>query len=105
METVAVPKMMVYVFDLLILGYILKGIFWVIGYFKHQKELAIYDAEFRRAAYRVDGTNKFFAELFNDISRWDKVKLYMYYESLLNKEQRHRKKFLQNEERKMREGE
>ena len=99
METVAVPKMMVYVFDLLILGYILKGIFWVIGYFKHQKELAIYDAEFRMAAYRVDGTNKFFAELFNDISRWDKVK------SLLNKEQRHRKKFLQNEERKMREGE
>ena len=101
METVAVPKMMVYVFDLLLLCYVINGICWFIKHCRENKQKTLQVAEYRMAACHVEGTDKTFAELFNEIPVWDKVKLYMYYERLLDKEQRHRKKFLKNEEHKI----
>jgi hypothetical protein len=103
METVAVPKMMVYVFDLLLLCYVIKGIYWFINHCRENKQKTLQMAEYRMAACHVEGTDKTFAELFEEISTWDKVRLFMYYEKLLNKEQRRRKKFLRKEEQKMRE--
>ena len=107
METVAIPKMMVYVFDLMILAYIIQGIVWIIKKIKHKKDQELNAAMDRMSKHYVDDSIKkpTFANAVYDIPYEDAVKVFMLYEKFKQKKLKKERKWLEKQAEKMANGE
>jgi len=107
METVAIPKMMVYIFDLMILAYIIQGIILIIKKIKHKKDQELNAAMDRMSKHYVDDSVKHptFVNAVYDIPYEDAAKVFMLYEKFKQKKLKKERKWLEEQAEKMANGE
>ena len=103
METVVIPKIMMYVFNLMVIIWILSGISWIIKLIKHKREQKFNAAMDRMSKHYVDDSVKHptFANAVCDIPYADAVKVYMLYEKYKVKHIKETQKWLKKQERRI----
>ena len=107
METVVIPKIMMYVFNLMVIIWILSGISWIIKIIKHKREQEFNAAMDRMSKHYVDDSIKkpTFSNAVYDIPYEDAVKVFMLYEKFKQKKLKRERKWLEKQAEKMANGE
>ena len=107
METVVVPKIFVYVCNLIVIAYIIQGICWIIGKIKHNRNQKFNAAMDRMSKHYIDDSVKkpTFANAVYDIPYEDAVKVFMLYEKFKQKKLKRDKKWLEEQAQRMVNGE
>ena len=82
METIVVPKIFVYISNILTICYIIQGIVWIIKKIKHKRELEFNAAMNRMTHHKIDNSVEYptFVNAVYDIPYEDAVKVFMIYE-------------------------
>lgn len=107
MEMIMVPKILAYVCNIMVICYIIHGIYWIIEKIKNNRKKKFDEAMDRMSKHYVDISVKHptFPNAVYDIPYEDAVKVFMLYEKFKQKKLKNERKCLEKQAEKMANGE